>query len=112
MGPLKSDQLRVRLTKETRQALEDYARSKGESATVSSVLREFVQWLLSPEKHKRPCVLSQKADQALASLTKAYGRSEEQTLEESLLAIKEMIDDPNTKVPLIVQEIRLRQNYK
>lgn len=112
MATLKSDQLRVRLTKETRLALEQYAASKGGNATVSSVLREFVQWLLNPDKYRRPCSLSSEADQALVSLAKACGRSEEQTLEECLLAIKEMVDNEKVETPLIVQEIRLRQNYK
>lgn len=108
----KREQLRVRLTQDVRLALEEYAKGRGQNATISSVLREFIQWLIDPNGFTQPKLVTREAAEALKALAKAWGRSEEQTLDQCILGIRDLVEAKRTTMPLIVREIKLRRSYK
>lgn len=108
----KREQLRVRLSSETRVALEEYARAQGKEATVSGVVREFIQYLLGTDGKQRPVLVSAKTYEVLQSLSQSWTRTKEQTVDQCVLDIHDMLENPQIKTPLIVREIRLRKVYQ
>lgn len=107
----KREQLRVRLDSDTRLALENYVRAQGKEATVSGVVREFVKYLLGADGKYRPILVSARAYEVLHVLSKSWSRTQEQTVDQCILDIHELLENPTRKTPLIVREIQLRRAY-
>jgi hypothetical protein len=112
MASLKKEQLRVRLPLELRQALEKHVETRGPNATVSSVLRDFLDTLLEPKTPRQTVTISRDAFTALKSMAKDCGRSVEFTLDQCVMEMKEMSENPNFKTPLLIREMQLRQQYR
>lgn len=112
MPVTKTEQLRVRLPRSVRNALEEYAKSQGQSATISSVIRDFIQIFLRPDAARVPILISNNASKALKDLAEAVGRTEEQTIDQCLLELQELAHGKSKEPPLIIKEARLRKSYK
>lgn len=114
-GNTKSNQLRVRLHPEERQALEEQCARDREAGchfaqTISSWLRYQIR-LLAGSENRITCALSKERHALLIQLSEMMNREPEKIVEACIGGIAEMIANPNRKVPLIVAEFRLRRNY-
>ena len=105
----KTGQLRIRLTQAEREAL-DRVVAAHKGATISDVVREGLQWALHSSFKRKPCTLSVEAMKLVADLADELDRTPELVLDECVLGICDQLA-ANT-VPLIVQEWRLRQDYR
>lgn len=104
----KVDQLRVRLTKAEREALDDLIRRRGKGETVSDIVRQALALQLNPEAGRQPVYISSKAKQALGLLAGELKRDEGQVMEDCLVGILDIVDGHDG---LVVQEIKLRRSH-
>jgi len=108
---VKAGQLRVRLLAEEREALDRivFERRK-DGSTLSDVVREALQWYLSPDATRVACSLSGDTFKQVEKLSKALNREPRQVLDDCVMGIVDQLTEDS--VPLIVQEWKLRQNYR
>lgn len=108
----KNQQLRVRITPETRAALEVYARSRTDEVTLSDVIREFIQYMAGSDGKQIPVLVSAEAYEVLTDLSLSWTRTKEQTVDQCIFEINDLLKNPRIKTPLIVREIQLRRTYQ
>lgn len=108
----RTDQLRVRLRREEREALENAIQKRGKNETISDVIREALAWCLHPDLKKQPCYLSQETYAKVRALAIDLNRDADQVVEDCIQGILDLVDKPDRKVPLIVMEVQLRRKYE
>lgn len=111
----KTNQLRIRMEPQERLALEEQFMRDRESGqphakTLSSWLRHQIALVVGSQT-RVVCALSKERYALLAELAKTMNREPEKIVDACIGGIAEMIANPHRKVPLIVAEFRLRQNY-
>ena len=113
MGPddSKSHQLRVRVTAEERDLLEQLRTERGRGETISDLVREAIALLVRPANHAKNGALSPVVRthvEQLAVLLKREPRQVEEACVEGILDLIEHKCD----VPLIVMETHLHLKYR
>jgi Arc/MetJ-type ribon-helix-helix transcriptional regulator len=112
MRTTKSNQLRVRLSEEDREALEKLLIKRGRNETLSDLVREALQACAGADASRAPCYLSPDALKQVQAIAKVLNRNESAVLEECVLGIADLINGKGAQQPLIVQEYNLRKGYK
>lgn len=108
----KTDQLRVRLTREEREALEKLIVKRGRNETISDVIREALSWCLHPGLNKEPCYVSPNVHSKVQQLAKDLNRDPNQVVEDCVQGILDLVENPDQKLPLVVMEVQLRRQYE
>lgn len=108
----KTDQLRVRLTREERTALEKLIVKRGRNETISDVIREALSWCLHPGLNKEPCYISPELHKRVQTLSKSLNRDPNQVFEDCVQGILDLIENPDQELPLVVMEVKLRRQYE
>jgi hypothetical protein len=108
----RTDQLRVRLRKEEREALENVIQKRGKNETISDVIREALAWCLHPDLKKQPTYLSQETFAKVKALAIDLNREPDQVVEDCIQGILDLVEKPDRKLPLIVMEVQLRRKYE
>ena len=108
----KTDQLRVRLTRGEREALEKLIVKRGRNETISDVIREALSWCLHPGLNKEPCYIAPGLHAKVQQLAKDLNRDPNQVVEDCVQGILDLVENPNQKLPLVVMEVQLRRQYE
>lgn len=108
MRVTKTDQLRVRLKPVERKQLERYIDRRGGKETISDVVREALDWCLSPESDKQPVHVKTETMQQLEELAAKLHRNPEQIIHDAITALRRAVEG---KPMLIVEELKLRAQY-
>jgi hypothetical protein len=106
----KTDQLRVRLTKQEREALENIIIERGQNETISDIIREALAWMIHPETSKVPCYLSTAMHKRVMEMSKDLNRDKDHVVEDCVQGVLDLLERPDRK-PLVVMELHLRREY-
>ncbi|PTY02596.1 hypothetical protein DB346_08590 [Verrucomicrobia bacterium LW23] len=110
----KIQQLRVRLTDVERQALDAALLTRGPDATLSDLIRELLQPIITPGGHCYVLALSSPAAIRLEGMAQTLRRNPAQIVECCINDIHSTAyrEDGENYQPLTVREIRLRKQYQ
>jgi len=102
----KSNQLRVRVTSEERELLEQLRTGRGRGETISDLVREAISLLIKSGPDGRPCTLTPKTQRQVERLAVLLKREPQQVEEACVEGILDLIER-KCEVPLIVMETHL-----
>lgn len=111
----KSEQLRIRLRKVEREAMEhrraeDWEDGHAFAENLSTWVRHQIEPLLQPDK--QPCEISREVYRQVEQLAQFLGKSPEVIIQECIDGIDNLIRLSEANRPLIVAEWRLRRSYQ
>jgi hypothetical protein len=107
----RTDQLRVRLSKEEREAVAKLILRRGGDLTSADIVREAIAWCLRPNPDQHTCFVSPAVYLRVEVLARLLNREANQVINDCVEGVLEMIDNQDRKPPLIVAEAELRQKY-
>lgn len=109
MGDRRTEQLRVRISREQREVLENLARHSGKNEKLSDVVRHLINSAVERSSSESVHI----PDSIRAQLLQLAHESErpiEQVLADCVEGLVAMLDGDD-RLPLLIEEIRLRRRY-
>ncbi len=106
-------QLRVRVTDQQRQLLEELGKSRGRGENLSDIVRLIITEAnaSSLARSSDAITISPEIGGILAGLAEELGRKPQSVLEDCIRGIQSIIEG-DERPPLIAEEIRLRRRYR